>query len=148
MGLTLEPYEITAESEPAPMGSSIGWLLQLDGDCRRNMFLNSPWVRVCVPIRPSQEREAIHWLAKHIEGAIGYGLGKGPLRTLLLEVERYREREGMTGLVGADYVTVDSNPGAPTNPATPEGVYPVIDEFEVTVPTDGFVYDEIKVVIP
>jgi hypothetical protein len=87
-------------------------------------------------------------LAKHIEGAIGYGLGKGPLRTLLLEVERYREREGMTGLVGADYVTVDSNPGAPTNPATPEGVYPVIDEFEVTVPTDGFVYDEIKVVIP
>ena len=28
---------------------------------------------------------------------------------------------------------------------SPEGVFPVIDEFEITVPTDGFVYDELLV---
>jgi hypothetical protein len=45
-------------------------------------------------------------------------------------------------------VTVESTPGAPADPAKPEGVYPVVEEFDVTVPTDGFVYDELKVIIP
>jgi hypothetical protein len=52
-------YQITADSEPARMGSSLGWMIQLDGDTRRNEFLNSPWVRICVPIRAGREREAI-----------------------------------------------------------------------------------------
>src|SRR5262249_18153659 len=43
-------YEITDESDPAAFGSSLGWLLQPDGDRRRNELLNSPWVRVCLPI--------------------------------------------------------------------------------------------------
>lgn len=148
MGILREAYEITAESEPAPLGSSLGWLMQLDGDRRRNEFLNSPWVRICLPMRPGREREAILWLARHLEGEVGFDINSGPLTTLLTEIESYRTREDNLGQDGPDYVTVESTPGAPEDPATPEGVYPVIDEFEVTVPTDGFVYDELNVVIP
>jgi hypothetical protein len=145
MGIEREAYEITAESEPAPLGSSLGWLMQLDGDDRRNEFLNSPWARVCVPIRPGREREAIQWTAKHLEGEIGFHVTKAPLSTLLTDIETFRTREGKLGLGGADWVTVDATPGAPTDPAKPEGVYPVVDEFDVTMPTDGFVYDELVV---
>jgi hypothetical protein len=147
-GLEREAYEITAESDPAPLGSSLGWLIQLDGDRRRNEFLNSPWARVCVPLQAGREREAIRWLAAHMEGEVGFDIRTGALAALLTEVEKYRDREAKLGLNGPDYVTVDSTPGAPADPAEPEGVYPVVDEFEVTVPTDGFVYDELNVVIP
>lgn len=63
-------YLITDESSPAKLGSSLGWLLQLDGDNLRNAFLNSPWVKAVIPIRPGKEKEALNWL-KHIEGMNG-----------------------------------------------------------------------------
>ncbi len=63
-------YLITDDSAPAKMGSSLGWLLQLDGDNLRNAFLNSPWVKAVMPIRPGKEKEALNWL-KHIEGMNG-----------------------------------------------------------------------------
>jgi hypothetical protein len=148
VGFEREAYEITAESEPAPLGSSLGWLLQLDGDSRRNEFLNSPWARICVPMQAGREREAIQWLASHLEGEVGYNVNSGPLSGLLTEIEKFRDRERKLGLGGPDYVTVDSTPGAPADPAKPEGVYPIVDQFEVTMPTDGFVYDELNVVIP
>ena len=47
-------YKITEESNPARMGSSLGWLLQLDGDNLRNAFLNAPWVKAVIPIRPGR----------------------------------------------------------------------------------------------
>ena len=147
-GLNRPPYEITAESEPAAMGSSLGWVLQLDGDTRRNEFLNSPWVRVCMPMRPGREREAIGWLAKHIEGEIGYDPGQEPLKTILQEIETIHQNQDALGLDGPDYVTVSSTVGAPAGPLKPENVYPVVDEFEVTVPTEGFVYDDLKIIIP
>jgi hypothetical protein len=84
VGLEREAYEITAESDPAPLGSSLGWLIQLDGDRRRNEFLNSPWARICVPMRRGREREAIQWLAKHMEGEVGYNITSGPLACKLL----------------------------------------------------------------
>jgi hypothetical protein len=148
VGFEREAYEITTESEPAPLGSSLGWLLQLDGDSRRNEFLNSPWARICVPMQAGREREAIQWLASHLEGEVGYNVSSGPLSGLLTEIEKFRDRERKLGLGGPDYVTVDSTPGAPADPAKPEGVYPIVDQFEVTMPTDGFVYDELNVVIP
>lgn len=65
-------YFITEESEPAPMGSSLGWLLQLDGDSHRNAFLNAPWVKSVIPIRPGKELAAINWLQNAgVEGADG-----------------------------------------------------------------------------
>lgn len=57
-------YLITEESEPAPQGASLGWLIQLDGDAHRNAFLNSPWVKAVLPIRPGRERDAIAWLRR------------------------------------------------------------------------------------
>jgi hypothetical protein len=105
-------------------------------------------VRICLPIRGIREREAIEWLAKHIEGEIGYDTDQDPLKTLLSDIENVRKNQEALGINGADFVTVDSTVGAPLGPLKPENVFPIIDEFEVTVPTEGFVYDELKVVIP
>lgn len=67
-------YYITEESAPARLGASLGWLLQLDGDNMRNAFLNAPWVKAVIPIRPGQERAAINWLqTTRVEGADGLG---------------------------------------------------------------------------
>lgn len=63
-------YFITEDSEPARFGSSLGWLLQLDGDNMRNAFLNAPWVKAVIPIRPGKEKAAINWL-KGVEGMNG-----------------------------------------------------------------------------
>ncbi len=63
-------YYITEDSEPAHFGSSLGWLLQLDGDSMRNAFLNAPWVKAVIPIRPGREEAAINWL-KGVEGMNG-----------------------------------------------------------------------------
>jgi len=147
-GLGRPAYEITADSEPAPIGSSLGWLVQLDGDTRRNELLNSPWVRVCLPIHPGREREAIAWLAEHVEGTIGYDPKADPLAGLLSDIESAREREADLGVDGPDYVTVSSTVGAPGGALTPQDVFPIVDEFDVTVPTDGFVYDELHVSVP
>lgn len=141
-------YEISADSEPAPLGSSLGWLIQLDGDRRRNEFLNSPWARVCLPMRSGRERDALRWLRRNLEGSIGYDDDKGPLAELLTAVEATRGAEEQLGVNGPDWVTVDATPGAPENAPTPQLVYPLVAEFDVTVPTDGFVYDELRVVVP
>jgi len=43
--------------------------MQLDGDARRNAFLNSPWVKAVIPIRPGREQSALNWLMQaHVEG--------------------------------------------------------------------------------
>jgi hypothetical protein len=60
-------YRITEESTAAKLGSSLGWLLQLDGDNLRNAFLNAPWVKAVIPIRPGREKAALNWL-RAIEG--------------------------------------------------------------------------------
>jgi hypothetical protein len=65
-------YLITEKSEPAAFGSSLGWLLQLDGDNLRNAFLNAPWVKAVIPIRPGKEEAATMWLQNvNVEGADG-----------------------------------------------------------------------------
>jgi len=99
-------------------------------------------------MRPGREEEAINWLAKHLEGDVGYDASSGVLADLLTEIKSYRGREQGLGLDGPDWVTVDATPGAPADPLKPEGVYPIVQEFDVTVPTEGFVYDELQVTIP
>ncbi|CAN7556340.1 hypothetical protein LJR015_000943 [Peribacillus frigoritolerans] len=66
-------YLITEQTQPAPMGSSLGWLIQIDGDERRNEFLNSAWVKAILPIRPGQEDAALAWLTQ-VEGEEALGL--------------------------------------------------------------------------
>lgn len=66
----LDDYDITPDSEPAPYGSSLGWMLQLDGDDQRNSFLNSSWVKVVLPINPGMAFRAKKWLMQdNIEGS-------------------------------------------------------------------------------
>ncbi len=65
-------YYITEESRQAKFGSSLGWLLQLDGDDMRNAFLNAPWVKAVIPVRPGKERAAMNWLQQvEVEGIDG-----------------------------------------------------------------------------
>jgi hypothetical protein len=65
-------YLITDNSVAARLGSSLGWLIQLDGDNLRNAFLNAPWVKAVVPIRPGREKEALEWLKQsQVEGTEG-----------------------------------------------------------------------------
>src|SRR5262249_42905520 len=95
-------YLITDKSAPAVMGSSLGWLLQLDGDNLRNAFLNAPWVKAVIPIRPGKEKAASAWLQNvQVEGADGLdaayaapaaeltnirtGLGLPPAHTLTIK---------------------------------------------------------------
>jgi hypothetical protein len=67
-----EKYYITDESQPARLGASLGWLMQLDGDDLRNTFLNAPWVKAVIPIRPGKELAAINWLQTvKVEGSDG-----------------------------------------------------------------------------
>jgi hypothetical protein len=54
------------------MGSSLGWLIQIDGDERRNQFLNAAWVKAVLPVRPGHEVEALAWLKQAgVEGEAG-----------------------------------------------------------------------------
>lgn len=65
-------YYITEDSRPAKLGASLGWLLQLDGDTMRNAFLNAPWVKAVIPIRPGMELQALNWLkSAAVEGVNG-----------------------------------------------------------------------------
>ena len=73
-GRALRPgdYYITEDSTPAKLGSSLGWLLQLDGDNFRNAFLNAPWVKAVIPIQEGHEWKALDWLGSPaVEGSDG-----------------------------------------------------------------------------
>jgi hypothetical protein len=106
-------YFITESSALARLGSSLGWLLQLDGDSMRNAFLNAPWVKAIVPVRPGMERAAIDWL-KQIEGAEGLDAGLlGQLDELAAKVEKKHQKAteviDMPDLIDPDQ-TVPSTP--------------------------------------
>ena len=56
-------YPIHSEaSGGAHIGSSLGWSHQIDGDFRRDMFLNAPFAWACLPVRPGQEENAVKFL--------------------------------------------------------------------------------------
>jgi hypothetical protein len=71
-GQRKDNYYITDDSVPAKLGSSLGWIIQLDGDDMRNAFLNAPWVKAVIPIREWKEERAIEWLSdSQVEGSDG-----------------------------------------------------------------------------
>jgi hypothetical protein len=71
-GVREDNYYITEDSTPAKLGSSLGWLLELDGDNFRNAFLNAPWVKAVIPIQEGHEWKALDWLSSEsVEGADG-----------------------------------------------------------------------------
>jgi hypothetical protein len=136
--LTRPAYTITAQSEPAPMGSSLAWAIQLDGDTRRNEFLNSPWVRACLPIRPGRERAALAWLAKHVEGERGYDPDREPFHGVLTAIEERRAAEDAVGNDGPDWVTIDSDLPQPGGDGGATAVKPKVKKPSTPSKMDDF----------
>ncbi len=125
-------YYLTESSDPARLGSSLGWLMQLDGDNLRNAFLNAPWVKAVLPIRPGMEEAALNWLTR-IEGTNGIGaddvyhtnnpkevdsdgnpLDGQPMFDVLKDLARQVKEKHEKGLVSGKYPKVDQ-----TGPANP-----------------------------
>jgi len=109
-----ENYLITEESEPAKLGSSLGWLLQLDGDNLRNAFLNAPWVKAVMPIRLGREHEALQWLMEsQVEGTDGldalYEDGDGvTIREAILELaDEVMAKHNAAGQVVKEQLPID-----------------------------------------
>lgn len=122
-------YYITDDSSPAKLGSSLGWLLQLDGDDMRNAFLNAPWVKAVVPIRPGKELAAINWL-QNVEGTDGLSddyhvvseQGGAPLK--MLDAIKSLAQEVGKKYTASMTVPAPSGDPASTITTTPiEGVY-------------------------
>jgi hypothetical protein len=116
-------YYITEGSAIARLGSSLGWLLQLDGDAMRNAFLNAPWVKAIVPIRPGREREAIDWLKGVMEGDEGLDAAlEQQLRELSDKVAAKHAK--------ADTVATQPDPLQPDDPNATVSSTPVDRVFE------------------
>jgi hypothetical protein len=155
-------YLITDKSLPAAMGSSLGWLLQLDGDNLRNAFLNAPWVKAVIPVRPGKEQAALHWLQNaNVEGAdgldanyaapaaelndirAGLGLGAGAPVTiqnaidyLCLQVAQKYAESNTTKSYPNTEINVDNKVTAtPVEKVYEHGFYPLQGGFRVS-PTD------------
>ena len=157
-------YYITEDSVPAKLGSSLGWLLQLDGDNMRNAFLNAPWVKAVIPIRPGKEKAAINWL-KQVEGMNGITnndiytgtepnlQGKTMLQVLDLLAEKVKQKH-LDAIKTS--IADPENPGDPENTvtATPvdkvyeHGFYPLKDGFKAQVGEDFEVFDQWIEVLP
>lgn len=111
-------YFITDKSEPAPLGSSLGWLLQLDGDDLRNAFLNAPWVRAVIPIRPGKEEAALAWLQNvGVEGSDGLDASYAAPEDELKRINVYLA-SGKVPRQFTDADWADAVAGAPAAPVT------------------------------
>jgi hypothetical protein len=171
-------YLITEDSEPAKLGSSLGWLLQLDGDNMRNAFLNAPWVKAVIPIRPGRERAAINWL-KGVEGmngitddviyhssnpeekdVNGQPLDGQPLIDVLMDLGEKVRRKYREGIDTGKYPKQDevSDPAlvddASTVTATPidrvyeHGFYPLAGSFRYDVSKNYEIFDQWLEILP
>ncbi|MCA9931834.1 MAG: hypothetical protein KC419_25295 [Anaerolineales bacterium] len=164
-------YYITEDSEPAKLGSSLGWLLQLDGDNLRNAFLNAPWVKAIIPIRPGKERAAISWL-KSVEGTDGLEdkngnpmmynwqegddpalQGKTMLEALEILADQVKEKHD-SALKTRQFDDPGNPDDANTITATPvdrvyeHGFYPLQGGFRANVGEDFEIFDQWIEVLP
>lgn len=158
-------YYITEDSIPAKLGSSLGWLLQLDGDNMRNAFLNAPWVKAVIPIRPGKEKAALNWL-KQIEGVDGMTendmytgkepdlQGKSMLQVLEILADKVNQKH-----VKSMKTETTTDPGDPVNAentvtATPvdkvyeHGFYPLQGGFKAKIDDDFEIFDQWVEILP
>jgi hypothetical protein len=167
-----DSYFITDESEPARFGSSLGWLLQLDGDNMRNAFLNAPWVKAVIPIRPGQELAAINWL-KGVEGMNGITddviyhasnpdergvdgttlMDGKPMMEVLKNLARRIQKKYEDGLKPdvSDPALVDNEntvTATPIDRVYEHGFFPLQDGFRANVGDDYEVFDQWTEVLP
>lgn len=157
-----DSYYITKDSTPAKLGSSLGWLLQLDGDDLRNAFLNAPWVKAVMPIRPGKELAALSWL-KSVEGMQTIGeddMYHGPepefagktifeVLDMLAEQVAAKHQEGLTTADYADPID-DSNTvrATPIDRVYEHGFDPLKDGFRSNTDGNFEVFDQWVEILP
>lgn len=164
-------YYITEDSDRAKLGSSLGWLLQLDGDNLRNAFLNAPWVKAVMPIRPGKEKQAMNWLKRlQVEGSDGLDaeyvapadeLAKiphtGPKVTIqdaidyLCELVSKKHEDSMkTGKYPTDEINDDNKVSAtPIDKVYEHGFYPIQGGFKIQTGDTPFeVFDQWIEILP
>lgn len=140
-------YYITEDSDVAKLGASLGWLLQLDGDDMRNAFLNAPWVKAVIPIRPGKNIAALNWL-KQVEGMNGIGpadmyagdepglKGKTMFEALEVLAEKVRKKQSAALSVGQyppEELDDDNKVSAtPVDKVYEHGFYPLQGGFRAT----------------
>jgi hypothetical protein len=163
-------YYITEESKPARMGSSLGWLLQLDGDGLRNAFLNAPWVKGVIPIRPGKERAAFNWLqGVKVEGTDGLGAeyvapaaelagiphsgAKATIRDAIFhlceQVKQKHEESMTTGRHPEEEINDDNKVNAtPIDKVYEHGFYPNQDGFKIDPDQPFEIFDQWVEILP
>lgn len=165
-------YYITDKSQYAKMGSSLGWLLQLDGDNLRNAFLNAPWVKTVLPIRPGKELEAINWMQQmNIEGTDGLdALYQAPeqelmeirtalkitsvtirdaIKYLCAEVALKNQQSLEVGKYPKDEINDDNKVSAtPIDKVYEHGFYPLVGGFRAVVSEKFEICDQWIEVLP
>jgi len=158
-------YYVTEESARAKLGSSLGWLLQLDGDNLRNAFLNAPWVKAVIPIRPGKERAAINWL-KQVEGMNGIGpsdmyggaeaelAGKTMLEALEILADKVAAKHNLSNTTAKfpdpDDPLNDDNTvmATPVDKVYEHGFYPLQGGFRIEQKDHFEVYDQWIEILP
>ena len=163
-------YYITEDSEPARLGSSLGWLLQLDGDDQRNAFLNAPWVKAVIPIRPGKEKAAFNWLKRvNVEGADGLDASYSAPAAELAEIPHSGSKvtiedaiNHLCSIVAAkhessmkvakypvDEINDDNKVSAtPIDKVYEHGFYPNKDGFKLLMGDDFEVFDQWVEILP
>ena len=163
-------YFVSEDSDPAKMGSSLGWLLQLDGDDMRNAFLNAPWVKAVIPIRPGKEKAAFNWLKRvGVEGSGGLGseyiaaaqeLDQIPHTGNKVTIEdainhlcdqiRDKHQDSMqVGRYPPEEINDDNRVSAtPVDKVYEHGFYPNQDGFKIDVNNPFEIYDQWLEVLP
>lgn len=147
-------YPIHSKQErPAPLGSSLGWKHQLDGDERRDILMNAPWAWVGIPVKPGRESEAANFLKAYANVLST----DSALDNILRQMERLREAEKIVSKLAFDETVtrvqktdqIDQAPRSWLDSSTPLGkltwrnVYPLISQQYVVAGVQGFLFDEI-----
>lgn len=149
-------YFITEDSELARFGSSLGWLLQLDGDNLRNAFLNAPWVKAVIPVRPGKEKAAVSWL-KATEGEDGFDktfqiIVNDLIKKLDIRHSKELKKEKFSNADDlSDPELVDEGSTVTSTPIDrvyEHGFYPLKDGFKANDPEDFEIFDQWVEILP
>ena len=141
----------------APLGSSLGWEHQIDGDALRDKFINAQWAWVGLPVKVGRERAASEFIErKRILLALNNSFG-----TMLASLERLRDAETYVATARSESGEAIINRNSLVDP-TPRNwlqneksisklrlkwkdVYPIISEHHTVTNVEGFIFDTITV---
>ena len=157
---TPKQYEIhSLQKHAAPLGSSLNWDTQLDGDDKRNAFLNAPWIKVCIPVKEGSEETALQLLKSF--GVVSIVDNSAAKIQCELKAFRTAAKSVSRRNIVQDMAVTKNTPIAEqirpwlANCETMSeveyeklgwyDVYPIISQQHVVIPVNGYMFDEIVV---